>query len=284
MPENHDAKVRVQLGGVPETLLLALWSRARENEKDRPFLPDPKAAEIVGRMDYDFGRIARSLSEIVVATSNVSSRHCDEAIRAFMAGHPEATIVNLGAGLDTAFYRVDNGRVRWYDLDLPEVIALRRRLIPETDRSRCIAKSLLDTSWFDDIGPAGQGVFLSAHAVLAYFDATDLKRLFSALATRFPGAEMVFNTYNILGRCGGSQLAVRRAGIRNAPLKWALGPARRLARWDNHIEIIDEWRLFSRVPREPPWKWSTVVLMKFSDWFRMQSMVRLRFSPGGPES
>ncbi len=139
--------------------------------------------------------------------------------------------------------------------------------------------SVLDNIWFDDIGPAGHGLFISAHAVLAYLDPADLKRLFRALAGRFPGAEMVFNCYGVFGTWGGNYLAVRRAGIKNAPLKWALGSARRLAGWDSRIEILDQWRLFSRVPRDPSWKRRTIMLMRLSDWCGMQGMVHLRFRP-----
>jgi O-methyltransferase involved in polyketide biosynthesis len=219
----------------------------------------------------------RALAEYVVLVSNISCRHCDDAIKGFIAAHPKGTVVNIGAGLDTTFYRVDNGSLRWYDLDLPDVMELRQRLMPETDRSKCIAKSVFDSSWFDDIGVPQDGLFLFARGVLCYFDAADLRRLFSALAIRFPLAEMVFNSYNALGRWGGNHLAVRRAGIRDAPLKWAIGTANQLTKWDSSIEIVDEWPMFSRVARDPSWKWTTAFLVSLSDRFRFANMVHLRF-------
>ncbi len=276
MPEKQSGKVRIELGGVQETLLIALWFRARENQRPNPVLLDPKASEIIRELDYDFSRMERSLAEHIVLSSTISSRYCDEAIRSFTARHPGAAVVNLGAGLDTTFYRVDNGLLSWYDLDLPEAIGLRKRLIPETDRSRCIAKSIFDLSWFDEIRPAGEGVFMFAHAVFCYLDPADLRRLFSALATRFPGSEMIFNSYNMIGRSAGNHLAIRRTGIKDAPLKWALGSARQLPKWDSRIEIVDEWRLFSRVRRDPTWKRSTILVMDFSNWFGLQSMIHLR--------
>jgi O-methyltransferase involved in polyketide biosynthesis len=274
---NQSARIKIELGSVQETLLIALWCRARENEREKPCLLDPKASEIIHQLDYDFGRMDRALTEYVVLVSNISCRHCDDAIKGFIADHPEGTVVNIGAGLDTTFYRVDNGSLRWYDLDLPDVMELRQRLMPETDRSKCIAKSVFDSSWFDDIGVPQDGLFMFARGVFCYFDAADLRRVFSALAIRFPGAEMVFNSYNALGRWGGNHLAVRRAGIRDAPLKWAIGRADQLTEWDGSIEIVDEWPMFSRVARDPSWKWTTAFLVNLSDRFRFANMIHLRF-------
>jgi len=280
MSASQNAKIKIELGSVQETLLIALWCRAAENEREKPCLLDPKASEIVQRLDYDFRRMEKALAEYTVLISNITCRYCDDAIKRFIADHPQATVLNIGAGLDTTFYRVDNGFLQWYDLDLPDVMDLRKRLMPETDRSRCIAKSVFDFSWFDDIATPTDGLFMFARGVLCYLDTADLKRLFSALAIRFPRAEMIFNSYNVIGRWGGNHLAVRRAGIRDAPLKWAIGTAKQLTRWDSSIEVVDEWPIFSRIPKDPSWKWTTVMLTNFFDWFRCTNMVHLRFRQG----
>jgi len=277
MSMNRNARIKIKLGSVQETLLIALWCRARENEREKPCLLDPKASELIHQLDYDFGRMDKALTEYVVLVSNISCRYCDDAIKRFIADHPKATVVNIGAGLDTTFYRVDNGSLRWYDLDLPDVIDLRRRLMPETDRSRCISKSVFDFSWFDDTVPPEDGLFMFARGVFCYFDAAELKRLYSAIAIRLPRAEMVFNSYNALARWGGNHLAVRRRGIRDAPLKWSIGTAKQLTKWDNRIEVVDEWPLFSRIPKDPSWKRTTALLVDLSDGFRFTNMVHLRF-------
>ena len=62
------------------------------------------------------------------------AKEFDDKIRAFITEHPRASVINLGAGLDTTFYRVDNGLVQWYDLDFPDVIGIREQLLPPTDR------------------------------------------------------------------------------------------------------------------------------------------------------
>ena len=277
MSTSQNAKIKIELGSVQETLLIALWCRATENEKEKPCLLDPKASEIVHQLDYDFSGVERALAEYTVLISNITCRYCDDATKRFIANHPRATVVNIGAGLDTTFYRVDNGSIRWYDLDLPDVIDLRRRLLPGTDRCTCIAKSVFDFSWFDDIGNPRDGLFMFARGVFVYLDVADLKRLFTALAIRFPAAEMIFNTVNVVGRWGANHLVVRRAGIREAPQKWAIGTAKQLTKWDNRIEIVDEWPLFSRVPKDPSWKWNIVMFMNFTDRLKCMNMIHLRF-------
>jgi O-methyltransferase involved in polyketide biosynthesis len=126
------------------------------------------------------------------------AKQFDNRVRAYIAEHPRASIVNIGAGLDTTFYRVDNGSIQWYDLDLPAVIDIRRQLLPEPDRVTYIAKSLLDPSWCKDIERTEDGVFMVAGGVLPFFEESQVKEFFSMLADNFPGGEIVFNALSKL--------------------------------------------------------------------------------------
>ena len=111
----------------------------------------------------------------------------------YIAEHPNASVVNIGAGLDTPFYRVDNGQIQWYDLYLPAVIDVRRQLLPEPDRVTYIAKSLLDPSWCKDIERTAGEVFMIGGGVLSWFKELEVKRFFSMLADNFPSGEIVFD-------------------------------------------------------------------------------------------
>jgi hypothetical protein len=108
--------------------------------------------------------------------------------------------VTLGAGLDTTFYRVDNGLIHWYDLDLPAVIDVRRELLPEPDRVTYIAKSIFDPSWCEEVTHTEEGVFIVVGGVLQFFDEPQVKQFFSMLADNFDGGEIVFDV--ILGSEG----------------------------------------------------------------------------------
>jgi O-methyltransferase involved in polyketide biosynthesis len=121
----------------------------------------------------------------------------DEIVRTYIARHPRASVVNLGAGLDTTFYRVDNGLVHWYDLDLPEVIDVRRQLLPEPERVTYIAKSIFDPSWCKDVRHTEEGVFMMGVGVFHWYEESQLKQFFSMLADNFDGEEIVFNALSL---------------------------------------------------------------------------------------
>ncbi len=155
-------------------------------------LNDTKAIELVEQMDYDFSTIDTNFPPAVTLHFVARAKQFDEKVKAYIREHPHASVVNIGAGLDTTFYRIDNGTIHWYDLDLPAVIDVRRQLLPEPDRVTYIAKSLLDPSWCDDIEHTEDGVFMIAGEVLQFFEEAQVKQFFSMLADNFPDGEIVF--------------------------------------------------------------------------------------------
>ena len=197
-------KVKIKLSGVSETLLFPLWGRAQLSKEYSSLFYDAKAIELVERIDYDFpasdmpfGGIMFNISRkvnLLPAFGSIAlmGKQFDDKVKTYITEHPRASIVNIGAGLDATFYRVDNGLIHWYDLDLPAVIDVRRQLLPEPDRVTCIAKSLLDPSWCKDITYTEDGVFMIAGEVLQFFEEAQVKQFFSMLADNFPDGEIVF--------------------------------------------------------------------------------------------
>ena len=117
----------------------------------------------------------------------------DGIVKKFIETHPDGTIVNLGCGLDTRFSRLDNEKIQWFDLDLPDTISLRRHFFTETERNCFIAKSVLDFSWVEDIPPGDSTLFI-AEGLSYYFTESENKALVSAIKQNYPGAEYVFDT------------------------------------------------------------------------------------------
>ena len=150
----------------------APWGRAKEYERVNPLLKDRYAFDLLNKLDYDFESIFPDLSIDIIVYWAARAYNIDCAIFKLLTNFPDATIINIGAGLDTTFQRVDNGRITWYDLDLPDTIKLRKKLIPETERNHCIAKSVFDKSWFDEVKHSRSKVFFIASGVLCYFDKT----------------------------------------------------------------------------------------------------------------
>ena len=272
-------KIKIKLSGVTETLLIPLWGRAKFSGDHSPLLNDTKAIEIVKKIDYDFSTFDKALHFDILRFNNlinaVRAKQFDDKIKEYITKHPYASVINIGAGLDTAFYRVDNGLIHWYDLDLPAVIEIRKQLLPEPDRTTYIAKSLLDPSWCKDIKHTKNGVFMIMGGVLFYFEECQVKQFFSILADNLPGGEIVFDAIPKL-----SALIVnwglRRTGIPEARVKWAVHDAKKMAQWDNRIKVIDQFPLFKNIPRNPTWGRRTKIWMDFSDKLKMTNFFHLR--------
>jgi len=120
------------LNGIPETLLIPLWAKAVETELSNPIIKDYKAVEMLEQIDYDFKKFDDEwATQISIA---VRTEILDNTTKAFIHNNPDSVIVNIGCGLDNRYSRLDNGKIHWYDLDLPESIKLRKQFFKETDR------------------------------------------------------------------------------------------------------------------------------------------------------
>jgi O-methyltransferase involved in polyketide biosynthesis len=177
--------IAVDLSGVPETLLGNLGRRAAAARVGA--LQDPMAIQVIDRLDYDFANVARGarLHAVRVATF-------DKAVVHFLVAHPAATVVALGEGLETQFWRVDNGQVRWLTVDLPETMELRHQLLQDGPRQSSHRGSALDLTWLDELGPAGP-ILATAQGLLPYFQRDQVHGLIAGIAQRLPGAALLFD-------------------------------------------------------------------------------------------
>jgi O-methyltransferase involved in polyketide biosynthesis len=237
-------KIAIELGNVQKTLLLPLWGRVVETRKQKPLLIDTTAVEIIDMIDYDFSTIAGNINEITRYAWIARSLHIDRTIRHFLLKHPKATIVNIGCGLDTTFSRIDNGSLIWYNLDLPDVIKLRRNLIQDIDRSTCIACSFLDESWFYQV-KAEDGILFIAAGVFYYFEEVQMKSFFCRLADVFLASEIVFDAASPLGVKVANKRVIEAGGMdKSAILKWEIETAKKIQTWDKRITFLEEYPMF----------------------------------------
>ena len=185
------ARVGVRLDPIPETLLWTLWHRAAEARRADAVLDDPLALELVERIDFPFAeRFGRSDS--LSQWQALRARCFDTAVRRVLAAHTGATVVALGEGLETQLWRVDDGRVEWVSVDLPEVIELRRTLLPAHERNRLVASSVLEPGWLDPLGRDG-AVLLTAQGVLMYLAPAEVHGLVERCGTRLRRGALVFD-------------------------------------------------------------------------------------------
>ena len=182
---------KIRLSGVPETMLQTVYARARES-MGRGAICDKKAEEIIGRLDYDF-----SLAEKDTAMrSGVIARTIvlDRLVGAWLAEHPGAVVVNIACGLDTRCYRM-SGYAHWYNLDLPETIAVRQKLLPEHGEISQIAMSAME-DWGDLIAEQGAPALVIIEGLTMYLSEADVKKIFAVIAARFQTATAFVETMN----------------------------------------------------------------------------------------
>jgi O-methyltransferase involved in polyketide biosynthesis len=245
------------LSGVAETLFLPLYVRAMEAKRPDAILKDERAIALVDQLKPDSSWLTKiKVDEDDKAALVLRNREFDRYARDYMVRSPEAVTVHIGCGLDSRFERVDNGRIEWYDLDLPEVIQLRRKLVGgEGERYHMLGNSALDPVWMDVVGVHLPRPFLFlAEGVFMYFEEAQVKALVLALLDHFPGAELVFDAFSpFLVRLNNLRIARTKIGAR---YHWGLKHSKELEKWGDGICLLDEWHFLDHAePRLAHHRW-----------------------------
>ena len=249
-----------KLAGVSETSLLTLYCRATESRAKDPILRDEAAVELAGRLAP---ALAASSSKLLqkVARGRVNpqlnlyislrAKKYDEYGTDFISRHPDGIIVNLGCGMDTRFQRIDNGSLLLIDLDLPEVIAIKKELLPESERYHQIGSSVFETEWMDQVKSYGErpALFL-AEGLLMYLDAARVKALILEMLARFPGSEMVCEVFNSMWLKGPLKGIMNRklqgqfGFTKDTDYHFGISHSREMETWQAGIQFLDEWSYF----------------------------------------
>jgi len=251
-------KVDPGLSGVAETLLIPLYNRAMESQRPDAILKDEKAEALMKQLGYDFDQVRKiRMNEGNKVARIVLTREMDRFTRDFLNRHPKAVVVHIGCGLDSRFERVDNGLVEWYDLDLPDVIDLRRRFIgAEGGRYHLLGCSVLEEAWLDALKAHAQlPILFLAENVFIYFTEAQVKSLVRKLRDRFPGSELVFDGWSpFFIWLGNFQLSSSKfAGL----LRWGFWRSREIEGWGECIHLVDQWGYFEQPePRMDRYRWA----------------------------
>jgi O-methyltransferase involved in polyketide biosynthesis len=266
-------KIEIKKGTVQETLLLPLWGRAYETQRKNPRLIDKDAAEIINKIDYDFSDIEKT--QAMSQHGWVArSLHTDRMALEFIKEHPEATIVNIGCGLDTTFSRIDNGNIMFYELDLPDVIELRKKFYEDSDRHISIASSFLDTGWFEEI-KVRDGLLFLAGGVLYYFEEKQMKEFFIKAAGYFKDCDFFFDTLSPLGMKIAKKQVLKKGGMgMSMEGGWGLKPATALETWDKRIKVINSIPMSKGMKKGVPLAHKLMATM--TDMLGVCSMVHMR--------
>ncbi|MCX2729190.1 class I SAM-dependent methyltransferase [Saccharopolyspora sp. NFXS83] len=261
--------MKITLTGAAETLLAPLFARAVDAQSDDPLLGDTAAAEIVRELDYDFSRLrVQQATAVGVA---LRTRFFDRCTKNFLGDHPEATVLNLGCGLDTRGQRIAPGPgVNWFDVDQAEVIELRSQLFDVPAGHRSIAASVTETGWLSEV-PTDLPVLVVAEGLSMYLPADEGPRMLRDIVAHFRGGEVVFDSYSRFAVRMTRPLPVfRETGAR---LAWGINDPREVVRAVPELRLISAIGAHHTAERADRERLPTALRRRL--WFDVQVMGRL---------
>jgi methyltransferase (TIGR00027 family) len=241
---------KIQFTKEKETMLMTLSGRAIQSQWKNPILRDPWAEEAMRHIDYDMSKqltgvaswsMWKDIGPAIIATRAATF---DLLTTRFLADHPDATVLHVGCGMDSRVFRIDPpADVQWFDVDYPDVIALRRQLFPERNAAyHVIGAQLDDLRWMDDVQRDRPGLFI-AEGVLMYLSKAEVKALLNAVVDHFPGGQLIFDVVHpfILKSVGSN------VGGTGATYKWGLDDPQDIKQLEPKLELVKEFRMHELV-------------------------------------
>ena len=226
---------KITLSGVPETMLQTVYARAKES-RTRGAIHDAKAEELIDKLDYDFSLADKdaAMHSGVIARTIV----LDALSQTYLEKHPGAVVVNIACGLDTRCCRV-SGYSHWYNLDLPETIAVRERIMPESGSVSQIAMSAMD-DWGSLIAEAGAPALVIIEGLTMYLSQADVQRIFAVIAARFESVTVFVETMNPMVVKSFKEKSIEGS---NAKFTWGVKDGKALAALLPGFRLVEEHSL-----------------------------------------
>lgn len=249
----------IEIGDVAATSFVTLYCHAIESQAKDPILDDPKAVEIThelnkilcgskNRLDKDL--IKGKLRKEMVIHIAIRAKQYDKYVCDFLENSPDGIVVNIGCGLDSRFLRVDNGRVIFYDLDLPEVIDIKKQFFKENERYHFISSSVLDHEWMSIVAEHEGPFLFMAEGVFMYLHREDVQSLILKLKSEFPGSELVCEVFNSLWlrkplkRLMDFKMQHQLHLGKDATFHFGIRDSEEMEEWHSGIQFIDDWSYF----------------------------------------
>lgn len=275
-------RIHIEKNTVQETLVIPLYGRKLCTERFPALFQDSKALELIERLDYDFSSLEKQSSSLAhqFGALEVAMREngmmCE--MKDYLSDHPEAVLVNLGCGLDQTAENADNGKCRIVNIDLPDVIEVRNRLLPQNERIRNLGYDLNDLSWLDEIDGT-KGVCFMAAGVFYYFKTEQMKQLLNAMALRFPGGRLVFDTASKRAVKIMLKTWVKEAGITSISDYFSVDDVEKDLAWMNHAKISYRgYMLGYNDLKDPSVPKLFRLLAKLGDGFMKMRIIRMDFT------
>lgn len=265
-----------KLGTVESTLFVPMLGRIYASENFPKILYDEKALALKEKLPKNVTE-SDTQSQYTYLASASRSANMDRYIKNFLRRKPEGAIVQLGCGLETAFSRNDNGKTKWYDVDLPEVIEYRKTLLPEAEREKYIAADAFSDGWLveirEDIGAAP--VLVTASGLFYYFEESKVLALLKMLLS-YGDIEIVFDTVNKRGMSMMRKKWMKKVGHEDAKMFFYVDSAATLAsKVGEAASVLAEEKYYSHIDKEGL-EFTTKISMFVSDWLNMVKMIQLK--------
>ena len=234
-------KYKIEKNTVQETLIIPLYSRELCSRLYPNIYQDETAVRLINEIDYDFSEAEKNSRSLMqrFGALEVAMRQNDLAweVRDYLKDHPKAAVVNLGCGLDSTGRSCDNGSCKIYNLDFPDVIAVRNELLPADEREKNLPCDLNDTEWLEKIDASGGAIFF-ASGVFYYFLTKQVKALVQAMANAFPGGVLVFDAANRIAVKMIAKTWLKSAKIKDVGAYFAVSDAKdELSLWDSRLKV-----------------------------------------------
>ena len=271
------SSLKVDVGGlapVEKTALLTVYARALDSRFRRSILSDDLADVVVGKLDYDFDALRISAS--VRCPVALRAKMLDERVRRFTSQHPDAVVVDLGAGLSDGIARSrPPATVDWYNVDLPAVIALRDEVLPPSRQETSVAARIGDPGWAGGI-PAGRPTILMADGLTAFLSESALVDLFLTVTNHFRTGELVFNDYGSIGWASRTAMRFVPQGTGKAFSNAGFADARQPEKWNPRLTLVEEASL-TDAPEVELFPWHLRLAAHLPALARKWRILRYRF-------
>ena len=275
-------KYKIEKNTVQETLIIPLYARKVCSELYPNLYRDETAVRLIDEIDYDFSEAEKNSRSLMqrFGSLEVAMRQNDLAweVRDYLKTHPNAAVVNLGCGLDSTGRSCDNGSCKIYNLDFPDVIAVRNELLPAGEREENIPCNLNDTEWFAKIDASGGAVFF-ASGVFYYFLTEQVRTLVQKMADAFPGGVLVFDTANEKAVRLMLKTWIKDAEIKDVGAYFAVSDAKaELSPWDSRLRVSSRGYMLGYTDGKPlPVSGFFRFLSKVGDGMMKMQIVKIAF-------
>ncbi len=232
-------KYKIKKDSVMETLLIPLYGKMKATELYPDLFHDRKCVELFKKIDYEFkepGKFKANLGAIMAGT-----RQYDlvQASKEYIQRYPEATVVNLGCGLDTSFSMINNHKVKGYNVDFPDVIDIRNELLKTEENEYNLKSDLMDFSWMDKIQfSKDKGIVFFASGVFYYFKKEDVKLFIKTLSEKFPGGKIIFDATNAKGLQKMLKTWLKPSEMKNIGVYFSLEDEKEIYSWSDSINKV----------------------------------------------